>query len=40
MMHHVPVEPDGLTEQETSVLGTVYQLVWSKAEHIPPVTGL
>jgi len=40
MMHHVPVEPDGLTEEETRVLRTVYNLVWSKAEHIPPVTGL
>ena len=40
MMHHVPVEPDGLTEEERRVLGTVYQLVLSKADHIPAVTGL
>ena len=40
MMHHVPVEPDGLTEEERRVLGAVCQLVLSKVDHIPGVTGL
>lgn len=40
MMQHVPVEPDGLTEQQRRVLETVYQLVLSTADHIPAVTGL
>ena len=40
MMHNVPVEPDGLTEQQRRVLETVCQLALSKADHIPAVTGL